>query len=102
MTTRAPVSHPLRIHWTRFDGLPLPAGAVLVTRRSRGGNPFRVEDYGRGEAIRLFEAWLPRQADLMAQLPNLRGRQLACDCRLDEPCHADVLARLASGKEMSQ
>ncbi len=26
----------------------------------------------------------------------LRGRDLACWCRLDEPCHADVLLELAN------
>lgn len=27
---------------------------------------------------------------------ELRGKNLACWCRLDEPCHADVLLRLAN------
>jgi hypothetical protein len=30
------------------------------------------------------------------QLNELRGKDLACWCRLDEPCHADVLLELAN------
>lgn len=30
-------------------------------------------------------------------LSNLRGHDLACWCRLDQPCHADVLLELANG-----
>ena len=29
-------------------------------------------------------------------LPRLRGKDLACWCRLDKPCHADVLLELAN------
>jgi hypothetical protein len=28
---------------------------------------------------------------------ELRGRDLACYCPLDEPCHADVLLEVANG-----
>ncbi len=31
-----------------------------------------------------------------ARLPDLRGKNLACWCRLDQPCHADVLLELAN------
>lgn len=30
-------------------------------------------------------------------IPQLRGRDLACWCPLDQPCHADVLLQLANG-----
>ena len=29
-------------------------------------------------------------------IPNLRGKDLACFCPLDQPCHADVLLELAN------
>ncbi|HEX5183627.1 MAG TPA: DUF4326 domain-containing protein [Allosphingosinicella sp.] len=29
-------------------------------------------------------------------MPELRGKNLACWCRLDAPCHADVLLELAN------
>lgn len=36
---------------------------------------------------------MPRLADVQAEL---RGRDLACWCPLDAPCHADVLLELAN------
>ena len=33
---------------------------------------------------------------LVEALPRLRGKDLACWCRLDQPCHADVLLELAN------
>jgi hypothetical protein len=32
-------------------------------------------------------------------LPDLIGRPLACWCRPGDPCHADVLLRIASGDD---
>jgi hypothetical protein len=31
-------------------------------------------------------------------LSELRGKDLACWCPLDQPCHADVLLELAAGE----
>jgi Domain of unknown function (DUF4326) len=71
-------------------------GAVLVARPSRWGNPYSIEEYGREQAIEMYERWLLANDELLARLPSLKGRRLACYCKLDEPCHADVLARLAN------
>lgn len=38
----------------------------------------------------------PRRTKLVQQLPELRGKNLACWCALDKPCHADVLLELAN------
>jgi hypothetical protein len=83
------VSHPLR---TRRPGLRAPlAGAVLVARPSRWGNPF-CPGLDRAEAVERYELYLIwHRPDLVEQLPQLRGWRLACYCPLDEPCHADVL-----------
>jgi hypothetical protein len=35
--------------------------------------------------------------DLPKITEQLRGRDLACWCPLDQPCHADVLLELANG-----
>jgi Domain of unknown function (DUF4326) len=67
--------------------------AVVVARPSRWGNPFRVEDHGREEAIRLFEQHIK---SAVVDLHSLRGKNLACWCALDVACHADVLLRLAN------
>jgi hypothetical protein len=41
-------------------------------------------------------AGYPRRARLVEGLPSLRGKNLACWCKLDAPCHADVLLELAN------
>jgi hypothetical protein len=38
----------------------------------------------------------PDRAELVRRLPELRGKNLACWCPLDKPCHADVLLELAN------
>ena len=34
--------------------------------------------------------------EMLEQLSELRGKNLACFCSLDKPCHADVLLELAN------
>lgn len=58
------------------------------------------------EAVRLsvdaFRAWITheQQATLLARVKKeLRGKNLACWCPLDQPCHADVLLELANGSK---
>lgn len=43
------------------------------------------------------EPWADRPAE-KALLATLRGKDLACWCPLDQPCHADVLLELANAK----
>jgi len=69
----------------------------------------------QAEAVRLFEKWFSTEiADIGTELHNfrnkygwkgfslacavnmLRGKNLSCWCGADEPCHADVLLRLAN------
>lgn len=60
------------------------------------GNPFREgRDGTRDEVIAKYERWLKSKPELMAKLPQLRGKVLGCWCA-PEPCHADVLLRLAN------
>jgi len=42
-----------------------------------------------------YRAWLLQRPELMAALPELRGKDLVCWCA-PEPCHADVLLELAN------
>lgn len=69
---------------------------VYVGRPSQWGNPFTVAEYGRTAAIAAYARWLLDQPMLLAQLPSLRDRVLACWCA-PLPCHADVLVWLANG-----
>ncbi len=79
------------------DARPV-TGAVLVARPSRWGNPFKVGEYGTAaECVTAYEQYLLwHRPDLLAQIPQLRGQLLACYCPLDQPCHGDVLARMAN------
>ena len=90
---------PRRIQVRRVKGWRLPADTVYVGRPTRFGNPFRVPEYGRDGAIHRFDEWLrqPERAELLATArAELRGKNLACWCPLDEPCHADVLLYLVN------
>lgn len=71
-------------------------GQIYIGRPSIWGNPFKIgRDGTREEVIVKYEAWLKTQPDLMAKLPSLKGKLLACFCA-PQPCHGDVLARLAN------
>ncbi len=89
---------PRRFQRSRRKGARLPAGAVVVTRPTKWGNPHPLQ-LGRDEAVRRY------RDDLVASrlrvsiddvTRELRGRDLACYCPLDQPCHADVLLAIAN------
>ena len=94
---------PQRISWHRFLGVPLPENTVDVTRRrgSPWGNPFVLAPKGpfaREQALWLFDQFARwRTRGEPAWLEPLRGKDLACSCRLDQVCHADLLLELAHG-----
>ena len=79
--------------------------AVIVARPSEWGNRYRVGDKyltpamgyakvrDRQHAVDLFAK---HQAPRMHDVAKLRGKDLACWCPLDQPCHADVLLELAN------
>ena len=63
--------------------------------QSPWANPYKIgRDGSREEVIARYEDYIRGRPDLLARLPELRGRVLACWCA-PEPCHGDVLARLA-------
>jgi hypothetical protein len=58
-------------------------------------SPFRPgPDGSREEVVASYRAYLLGRPDLLALLPELRGRRLGCWCA-PEPCHAAVIAELA-------
>ena len=85
----------------------MPEGAVYVGRPSMWGNmAVAPAEY----AVEWFRKWLAggivtgpymqrRRARILAEIHTLRGRDLACWCPLDRPCHADVLLELANKSE---
>lgn len=69
---------------------------VYIGRPSKWGNPFPLRNEAdRMQVIIEFEAWIRSQPELMAALPELKGKILGCFCA-PKPCHGDVLARLAN------
>jgi hypothetical protein len=90
---------PVRIQLSRARGWRKPAEAVVVARPSRWGNPFPVgaEVPTRARAVELYEEHLAARPELVARArAELRGKDLACWCPPDGPCHADVLLRVAN------
>jgi hypothetical protein len=100
------VSGPKRIQLRRTKGWRIPAGAVIVDRRTRWGNPYLVgvEDQAcnprdAAECVRLFRYsiehwWQPEYAEHVRA--ELAGKDLACWCKPGDPCHADVLLEVAN------
>ena len=91
-----PLRQPKRIQRKRTKGWKMPPGTVSVTRPGKYGNPYPVEVYGRQQAIDLFRADLLASKSKLANVMLLRGKNLACFCPLDLPCHADVLLNIAN------
>lgn len=104
-----PTDMPVRIQLKRRKGWRMPENTVKVDRSTRWGNPFKVGMVGVPDnktAVALFKRALQRD-----DLPDdhqrfvfsperlradLGGKNLACWCKPDEPCHADVLLELAN------
>jgi Domain of unknown function (DUF4326) len=110
---------PRRVQLRRTRGWRMPANTVKVDRTTRFGNPFSIEDHGREAAVALHRAWITggwgsapiatrllrdleaRRAEVIAALPSLKGKNLACWCPLPEPgepdiCHAALLLEVAN------
>ena len=115
---------PIRLQLKRTKGFHLesPNGLpiVNVTRRGKWGNPFAIGSspldqpfvvvkrmtgelegpLTRDQAIEEFEIWIKfhhkGQELAEAAKTELRGKNVACVCGLDEKCHGDVWLRVAN------
>ncbi|MHA7064043.1 DUF4326 domain-containing protein [Azospirillum argentinense] len=106
---------PQRIQRRRSKGWRMPANTVYVGRGSRWGNPCAVGDtvmmgadhtggdpkIGQATAEDAVLYFRKRTVPAVlkinrAWLEPLRGKNLACWCKPDQPCHADVLLELAN------
>ncbi|MGF6434312.1 DUF4326 domain-containing protein [Bradyrhizobium elkanii] len=94
-------SAPRRIQRKRSKGWKMPAGTVYVGRPTEWGNPFKPptnDAIGRAYAVVQFVGYCPPDSPLAeAARRILKGKNLACFCPLDQPCHADILLQLANG-----
>ncbi len=92
---------PERIQRKRTRGWRMPPNTVYVGRGSKWGNPYVGEGpHDAARMARLYSEYLAReeQVELRRVLrAELAGKNLACWCPLDRPCHADVLLELANG-----
>lgn len=109
---------PMRVQRKREKGWKMPENTVYVGRPSKWGNPFKVGKKPCGcrsvgecnhnlfrvetpqEAVECYEYHISEK--LKSGINNglgideLRGKNLACWCSLDKPCHADILLKLAN------
>ena len=69
---------------------------VYIGRPSKWGNPFVIgKDGDREMVIRKYREWLIEQPELVAALPELKGKVLGCWCS-PQACHGDVLISLVN------
>lgn len=103
------ISKPIRIQRMRAKGWIMPPNTIYVGRGSRWGNPFPIGKEGplgriapdNLGAVGMFEDMLvdPEMRQITgypSDLSELRGKNLACWCGLNHPCHADVLLEMAN------
>ncbi|MDE2096895.1 MAG: DUF4326 domain-containing protein [Patescibacteria group bacterium] len=92
---------PDRVQLSRRKGWRMPPNTVKVDRTTMWGNrgaaALGIKD--RAAAVEYFESWMNETASWAwkgrAKI-ELRGKNLACWCPLDEPCHADVLLKFVN------
>lgn len=112
---------PIRVQLSRKKGWRMPPNTVSVARPGKWGNPFNATQIGvvlpHPDPMRCFPMQivhlrtppsLDRCLDMFAAVMQvklrenpaltepLRGKNLACWCPLDQPCHADILLRMAN------
>jgi hypothetical protein len=105
----------VRIQRKRSKGWKMPADTVCVCRPGPFGNPFTAKaaeeaGYCNGPEMAVvgFIKWLAGDQDfkraeidpgrdfILNNVSLLRGKNLACWCPLDKPCHANVLLEMAN------
>ena len=112
---------PIRVQLSRKKGWRVPANTAVVARGPgrKWGNPFKVgeplvdphglapgstplHDLTQEDAVALFRRWLAETEEGRAIAKEakieLRGKNLACWCRPDQVCHADVWLEVANEK----
>lgn len=94
---------PDRVQLSRRRGWRMPPNCVKVDRTTPFGNPYQAGKDGegdRGYLVQLFYKYLiesPQGREMAKRArTELRGKDLACWCDLDGPCHANVLLEIAN------
>lgn len=76
---------------------------IYIGRPSPWGNPFThkngtIAKYkvgSRDEAVKAYKEWILTQPELLARLPELKGKVLGCWCK-PQACHGDILLEMAN------
>ena len=106
---------PERIQRRRTKGWRMPENTVCVDRTSRWGNPFKIGVDGTpAECVQKYkdlmfpyrhrgknsglDKFFITEANMRDVQSELRGKNLACWCKIGSPCHADVLLELANAQ----
>ncbi len=91
---------PKRIQRQRTKDWRMPEGAVYVGRPTTWGNPYvpsRPDAACRAAAVAAYRRHVAEHYNLTDRArAELAGKNLACWCPLDQPCHADVLLEIAN------
>ena len=110
---------PKRVQRKKTKGFKLPANTKCVNRGTKYGNPFKVVKsiYGfiiesvdgmynsvhyenlidaNKESIRMFDEYCNANFTKEEIQSDLKGKNLACFCSLDIPCHANYLLEIAN------
>lgn len=106
----------IRIQRRRAKGWKMPENTLCVDRSTKWGNPFEM-DKGRTRkqcadlhrallgglicvSVRPIGPTATEQKEYLKMavrdIGELRGKNLACWCPLDQACHADVLLEIAN------
>lgn len=95
---------PKRVQRKRIKGWKMPPNTIYVGRPSKFHNPFGgSKHFGPYTQVGLFKDYLagnlvsyPDPPSIEEIRKELKGKNLACWCSLDKPCHADVLLWIAN------
>ena len=96
---------PIGVQRKRTKGSKLPPNTVCVDRSTPWGNEFGWQLRGKLWAFTQHRRWIffKAQAGFRERIKReLRGKNLACYCRLDEPCHRNTLLEIANTQDFCQ
>lgn len=98
---------PVRVQRKRTKDWKMPDNTVYVGRPTRWGNPFRVGvlfdnlyPVTQEQAVGFFRKRILEYGVQTHYIDDaireLKGKNLACWCPLNQPCHADILLKIAN------
>jgi len=116
------IGKPIRVQRKRTKGFKMPENTVYVGRPTKWGNPFNLGWYYKigsqgfeasltpkenfspcfynSQAVNLYKRLIKRNIGYPVNLVKIRrelaGKNLACWCPTDRPCHADFLLEIAN------